>query len=213
MPGDGLVNASRGALKACSVLLQYPTERTFAVLDDVEAVAAALPARRGGRSLHRVVGWLRATPPAVVAETYVDTFDFDRRASLYLSYYVHGDTRDRGGALLALRGAYRAAGYRMTGDELPDYLPVMLELAALGDTGLTVLGEHRAALEVLRTTLRAAESPYADLLDVVGTQLPRAPRRVLAAAHRMLRDGPPSEQVGLEPYMMPEVRDGAGGCP
>jgi len=207
------VNASRGALKACSILLQYPTERTFAVLDDVDAVAGALPARRGGRSLHRMVGWLRATPPAVVAETYVDTFDFDRRASLYLSYYVHGDTRDRGAALLALRGSYRAAGYRMSGDELPDYLPVMLELAALDDAGLVALGEHRAALEVLRTTLRDAQSPYADLLDVIAVLLPRAPRRVLAAAHRMLRDGPPSEQVGLEPYVLPDARDGAGGCP
>lgn len=206
------MSASRGALKACSILLQYPTERTFAVLDDVEAVAGALPARRGGRALSRTVGWLRSTAPEVVAERYVDTFDFDRRASLYLTYYAHGDTRDRGAALLALRASYRDAGFEMRGDELPDYLPVMLELAALSDAGRGVLDEHRAAIEVLRSTLRSAGSPYADVLEVVGAQLPRATRRVLDAAHRMLRDGPPSEQVGLEPYAMPGVPGDRGGC-
>jgi len=81
----------------------------------------------------------------------------------------------------------------------------MLELAALSDAGRGVLDEHRAAIEVLRSTLRSAGSPYADVLEVVGAQLPRATRRVLDAAHRMLRDGPPSEQVGLEPYAMPGV--------
>lgn len=206
------MNASRGALKACSILLQYPTERTFAALDDVEAVARALPARRGGRALTRTVGWLRSTAPEAVAGIYVDTFDFDRRASLYLTYYLHGDTRDRGSALLALRAAYRAAGHEMRGDELPDYLPVLLELAALSDAGLKLLDEHRAPLEVLRATLRADGSPYADLVDVVGAQLPRPPRRVLDAARRMLRDGPPTEQVGLEPYAMPGTGDDRGGC-
>ncbi len=82
MPGDGLVSASRGALKACSILLQYPTERTFAVLDDVEAVAGALPARRGGRALSRTWDGCAPRRPRWLAERYVDTFDVDRRASL-----------------------------------------------------------------------------------------------------------------------------------
>jgi nitrate reductase delta subunit len=207
-----MTGTTRAAFKACSLLLQYPTDATFAALDDVDTVAASLPARRGGRSLGRMVAWMRETSPESAAARYVETFDFDRRASLYLTYYAHGDTRDRGAALLALRAAYRAAGYEMCDAELPDYLPVMLELAALSDAGVRALDEHRAALEALHAALRGRTSPYADAVDAVRAQLPRVSRRAVEAARRMVREGPPAEQVGLEPFAPPEIVTGCGGC-
>lgn len=207
-----MTKTARAAFKACSILLQYPTDATFAALDDVDAIASSLPVRRGGRSLGRMVAWMRDTSPETAAARYVETFDFDRRASLYLTYYAHGDTRDRGSALLALRASYRAAGYEMCGDELPDYLPVMLELAALSDTGVRALDDHRAALEALHTALRGRGNPYADAVDAVRAQLPRATRRVVEAARRMAREGPPTEQVGLEPFAPPEIVTGCAGC-
>jgi len=203
-----MTQLARGAFKACSILLQYPTEATFGALDDIEAIARALPARRGGAALRRGVAWWRATPLTEVATRYVETFDFDRRASLYLTYYAHGDTRDRGSALLALRASYRDAGFETSGEELPDYLPLMLELAALSDLGVRALGANRIALEALHSTLRANASPYADVVDAVRRQLPRTTRRVLDAARRVVRDGPPVEQVGLEPFAPPEVVSG-----
>jgi nitrate reductase delta subunit len=208
-----MTGTTRAAFKACSILLQYPTDETFVALDDIGAVATALPARRGGRALCEIVTWLRDTSRADAAARYVETFDFNRRASLYLTYYAHGDTRDRGSALLALRASYREAGFEMCSDELPDYLPVMLELAALSDTGVRALDEHRAALEALQTTLSECGSPYADAVDVVRAQLPHATRRVLDAARRMVREGPPTEHVGLEPFAPPEIVTGCGnGC-
>jgi nitrate reductase delta subunit len=148
---------------------------------------------------------MRETSPESAAARYVETFDFDRRASLYLTYYAHGDTRDRGAALVGLRTAYRAAGYELCGGELPDYLPVVLEFAALSEVGVRVLDDHRAALEALRSKLRSAGSPYVHVVDVVRAQLPRATRRAMDAARRFVREGPPSEQVGLEPFAPSEI--------
>ena len=61
----------------------------------------------------------------------MQTFDLDKRSALYLTFYSLGDRRDRGLALLRLKKLYRAAGLPLEGSELPDYLPVMLEFAAV----------------------------------------------------------------------------------
>ena len=59
------------------------------------------------------------------------TFDFDRRASLHLTYHTYGDRRQRGLELVRLKRRYAEAGLPLEGGELPDYLPVLLEFAAL----------------------------------------------------------------------------------
>ena len=79
------------------------------------------------------LAWLRVTPPTEVAQHYVETFDLRRRCALYLTYYRHGDTRRRGMAMIIFKTAYRDAGFVPCDDELPDYLPMVLEYAALAD--------------------------------------------------------------------------------
>src|SRR5262249_42033175 len=140
-------------------------------------------------------------------EAYVETFDLQRRASLHLTYWTHGDTRRRGAALLALKRRYAAAGLPLAPGELPDYLPVMLEVAALAPPGLggRLLAEHGTGLELLRLTLRDRGSPYLDLLDAVCSALPSPAVEELAAVRRLAADGPPAEQVGLQPFAPPEV--------
>jgi nitrate reductase delta subunit len=114
-------------------------------------------------------------------------------------------------ALVRLKKLYRAAGLPREGSELPDYLPVMLEFAALAPDGIGshLLAEHRTGLELLRLHLTEARSPYAHLLDAVCAGLPRLRLPELEQVKRLLRDGPPQEEVGLEPYapsdVMPEV--------
>jgi nitrate reductase delta subunit len=137
----------------------------------------------------------------------VETFDLRRRSGLYLSYYVHGDTRKRGMALLRLKRLFAAAGLELTSGELPDYLPLLLEFAALAPDGAgeVLLREHRAALELLRHSLRDTESPYADLLGAICAGLPRLSALEREQVRRLNEDGPPSEQVGLQPFAPPEV--------
>jgi len=188
--------------KLASVLLQYPTRALFDGLDELDAAARSAPRAARGH-LAAFLAWLRATPPHEVAQHYVETFDLRRRSALYLTYYRHGDTRRRGMALLAFKTAYRAAGLEPAGDELPDYLPVVLDFAAVAPTGEDLLRRHRADLELLRRALHEAGTPYARVVDAVCAQLPRLGRRDLLRVRAAEQQGPPAEDVGLEPFAPP----------
>ena len=128
-----------------------------------------------------------------------------KRCCLYLTYYAHGDTRKRGIALLRLKQTYARAGWRLTDDELPDHLAVVLEFAAAEpDTGARLLIDHRAGLELLRLSLRDTGSPWAHVLDSVSATLPALGGDEREAVMRLAAQGPPEEQVGLDPYAPPQ---------
>jgi nitrate reductase delta subunit len=189
--------------KLASVLLQYPTTALFDGLRVLDAEAAPLP-RPCAAPFGRFLGWLRATPPDEVARHYVATFDLRRRCALYLTYYRYGDTRKRGMAMLAFKAAYRASGLEPSDNELPDYLPLVLDFAALHPHGGKLLRAHRADLELLLRALRDAPSPYADIIEAVCAQLPALRRPDQALVRRFWESGPPAEEVGLEPFAPPE---------
>jgi nitrate reductase delta subunit len=196
--------------KLASVLLQYPT---MALLDGVatlESEAAGLPRQAAG-AFGQFLAWLQATPPGDIAQHYVATFDLRRRCALYLTYYRYGDTRKRGMAMLTFKAAYRAAGFEPAEDELPDYLPLVLDFAALHPRGESLLRAHRADLELLLRGLRQAGSPYASVIEAVCAVLPSLRKPDLAAVAKAWADGPPAEEVGLEPFAPPYYRGGFGG--
>ena len=143
-----------------------------------------------------------ATPLDVLQPDYVHLFDLSRKQALYLSYWTDGDTRRRGEVLGRFKAAYRASVWLVdTGGELPDYLPIVLEFAAVADpdAGLALLAEFRPSLELLRLALSDAGTPYADGVAAVCAVLPGASPKDRAAVAAMA-GGPPTEQVGLEPY-------------
>jgi nitrate reductase delta subunit len=185
-----------------SFVLRYPDGRVAAARGEVEAEVAALPEGDVRSALERFLdGW------TADAAHYVETFDLRRRASLHLTYYAHGDTRERGMALLRLKKLYRAAGLPMESPELPDHLTVMLAFAAVAEPGRgeALLGEHRAAIELLRLSLHDLASPYAHVLDAVAACLPPLSVKERGEVARLAREGPPEEAVGLEPYGPPEA--------
>jgi nitrate reductase delta subunit len=191
-----------GPYKLASVLLQYPTAALFDGIGVLDAEAARLP-RACAAPFGRFLNWLQATPPSEVAQHYVATFDLRRRCALYLTYYRYGDTRKRGMAMLAFKAAYRAAGFEPSDSELPDYLPLVLDFAALHPRGETLLRAHRADLELLLRALRDAPSPYAGIIEAVCTQLPALRRPDRALVRQFWDSGPPAEEVGLEPFAPP----------
>ncbi|MGE5760459.1 MAG: nitrate reductase molybdenum cofactor assembly chaperone [Gemmatimonadota bacterium] len=195
--------------KLASLLLQYPTTALFGGLDHLDAAAASISPRASRDAFTRFFGWLRATPPTEVAQHYVETFDLRRRCALYLTYYRYGDTRTRGMSMLTFKTAYRAAGFIPTDDELPDYLPMVLDFAALSARGESMLRAHRADLELLRRALGQAGTPYADVVDAVCAQLPKLGRRDVSLVTRAWEQGPPKEEVGLEPFAPPDYLTGA----
>lgn len=195
--------------KIASVLLQYPDDHVLGSLPDTCAALPLIPHKAARRSVGEFVGWLRARSHAEAAEHYVSTFDLRRRCCLYLSYYRHGDTRARGMALLAMKQAYRAAGHQPPDNELPDYLPLLLEFAAMEpDAGRELLVRCQPGLELLRQGLAETSSPYRHLIDAVCAGLPTPGRQQRATIAKLRSDGPPGEQVGLEPFAPPEYITG-----
>ena len=189
--------------KLASVLLQYPTAALLAGLAPLGDAAAATSPRATREAFERFLGWLRATPPAEVAQHYVATFDLRRRCALYLTYYRYGDTRRRGMAMLAFKAAYRSAGFEPSDGELPDYLPMVLDFAALHPRGQKLLRAHRADLELLLRALRDVPSPYAGIIEAVCAHLPALRRPDRALVRQFWDSGPPAEEVGLEPFAPP----------
>jgi nitrate reductase delta subunit len=204
------VSADRGdrlVFSLLSQLLDYPDERLLGAREQIEEAVGSLPSGKIQRCLRAFLAYLRATPELELQQRYVATFDLQRRTGLHLTYFTEGDTRRRGMALLRLKRRYAAVGLQLLEGELPDYLPVILEFAALapGDVGARLLAEHRTALEVLRLALREQASPYRHLIEALCLGLPRPGPVELERIGRLIREGPPAERVGLEPFAPPEV--------
>jgi nitrate reductase molybdenum cofactor assembly chaperone NarJ/NarW len=178
-------------LRVLSVLLQYPDENLVAAREEVlqecdDARTASFVEMLSDVSLREL------------QDEYVTTFDFDRRASLYLTYHTHGDRRQRGLELVRLKRRFAEAGFELAEDELPDYLPALLEFASLAPDGAAPLAELRPSLELVRGRLHERESRYAPLLDVLVDALPPLTRAQEERARRLAEEGPPGELVGLD---------------
>ncbi|MER6624042.1 nitrate reductase molybdenum cofactor assembly chaperone [Streptomyces sp. NPDC000931] len=186
-----------------SLLLGYPDERQAGHLALARRAAPELPAPVRDPLL-RFTEHAESAGADALATAYVATFDHRKRCCPYLTYYAHGDTRERGLALVRLKQTYAKGGLRLTDDELPDHLAVVLEFAATDPAaGLKLLTAHRAGLELLRLALREEDSPWAALLDSVSATLPALAGDEREAVARLAAEGPPEEQVGLDPYAPP----------
>lgn len=158
-------------LKALSILLSYPTEEAKR---EIDALAAAL-AEDGllgdfeMRTLEPLFAEIRASDIYDLEERYVGLFDRSRSLSLNLFEHVHGESRDRGGAMVDLLETYRAAGFEPEGRELPDHLPTLLELLSCRpfDEAQAILADAAHILEALQVRLTRRDSAYAALLGAL----------------------------------------------
>ena len=198
---------NRPPYRLLSLLLQYPDEATVDARDDIRAAIDSLPRSAERAHIESFWRWFGAASASELQQRYVETFDLQRRSSLYLTFFTEGDTRKRGHALLRLKRLYAAAGLERQGGELPDFLPLVLEFAELAPDGWgrRLLAENRAALELLHRHLADVASPYRDLVAAVTADLPRLGMEEVAVVARLLESGPPAERVGLEPFAPPEV--------
>ncbi|KOU77916.1 nitrate reductase [Streptomyces sp. MMG1533] len=158
MPSDAVL------YQAAALCLTYPD-------DDFRARLPLL--REAAPQLREFTDHAAVTPAQDLAAHYVRVFDFTDGHSLYLSRWRDGDTRRQDTSPVRFEDVYRAHGLECSDEELPDFLPAVLEFAArTGDIGL--LTGHRAGLEQLRARLTVFGTPYASVLDAVCATLPTA---------------------------------------
>lgn len=159
--------------KALSALLSYPTEELIAALPEIDAAlhAEGLFGPKRMEEITRLLQELRRGDLYDLQERYVLLFDRSRTLSLNLFEHVHGESRDRGGAMVDLLETYRAGGFDLVGSELPDHLPVLLEYLSTRPLteALAILSDASHILVALADRLTRRETAYAGVLGALVT--------------------------------------------
>src|SRR5699024_10469092 len=190
--------------QVCSLLLDYPQPSLHDQLPVLRPAVEGLP-RQLAEPLGCFLEHVAATDLQQLQQDYVDTFDVTRKCALHLTYFLHGDTRNRGVALVQFKQLYRKHGVELAGSgpgdaELPDHRAVALEVGATvaPEAAWKVLNDHRVGVELLRRALLHRESPWADVVQAVRATLPELHGDDTQALARLIAEGPPQETVGLD---------------
>jgi nitrate reductase delta subunit len=197
--------------KVLSLLLSYPQAEWVNELHLMEAVleqeesknSLALP------QLSALFNALRAEPLLDLEQNYVATFDRNPSHSLHLFEHIHGESRDRGMAMVNLIEEYRKHGLDMDADELPDFVPLFLEyLTQLDDQdALNMLGETIDVMALIGRKLKGNNSPYQHVFAVLESmspvaacELPDVPIRDMEET--IVQFGPSTD--GTDPLLVPK---------
>ncbi|HEY0208695.1 nitrate reductase molybdenum cofactor assembly chaperone [Acerihabitans sp.] len=159
------------SLKIIGRLLDYPDPSLWAAGEELNAALGAageLTVQQAARLTGFIDGFC-AQPLLDAQEAYCDLFDRGRATSLLLFEHVHGESRDRGQAMVDLLAQYRAAGLELDSRELPDFLPLYLEYLSsrAPAPAREGLADIAPILALLGARLRARSNDYALLFDVL----------------------------------------------
>lgn len=196
--------------KVISMLLCYPESDWLSALPELEEALASEADFNGDATtrLAPLLAQLRETSLIALQENYVATFDRNPSHSLHLFEHIHGESRDRGSAMIDLLQEYWKYDFDASASELPDYVPLFLEFLSLLPTeeALELLGDAVHVLAAIGRKLDANGSPYATafqlleaLSPVTAQELAEPPVRDMDEAMEMF--GPSMD--GVEPLMNP----------
>ena len=157
--------------KVLGLLMSYPKPEWLAHLDECKSLLAEeqfLP-KKHTRAVLEFVDRLETTDIFALQEDYVGTFDRGRSHSLHLFEHIHGESRDRGQAMVNLADAYEEKGLFIDQAELPDYVPLFLEFLSMCplDEALELLGEPIDIMATIGARLKKKDSTYAVLFDAL----------------------------------------------
>jgi nitrate reductase delta subunit len=159
------------SLRVLARLLSYPDAQLRGDLDDMRQALlsekAIAPARLD--ELNTLINGLARGNALDNEAEYVEVFDRGRATSLHLFEHVHGDSRDRGPAMIDLAQTYEKAGLFLGPDEMPDYLPVVLEFVSTQPPkeARAFLGEMAHIFNAIFNALQQRNSPYASVLGAL----------------------------------------------
>lgn len=165
-----ITGASR-SLRVLARLLSYPDASLRGDLADMRQALVAENAIATPRlaELDALISALERGNALELEADYVEVFDRGRATSLHLFEHVHGDSRDRGPAMIDLTQTYEKAGLFLGPDEMPDYLPVVLEFVSTQPPkeARAFLAEMAHIFNAIFNALQQRNSPYASVLGAL----------------------------------------------
>ncbi len=169
-----MVDEEKEMLQLLSLLLQYPNS-SWLENNQLRALTTDLEKLPKMENVHAFLNYLDHRSCEELAEKYVATFDFNEHCNLYITSLICPDDRKRGQVLADLKSIYLQAGLEVDTEELPDYLPMLLEFLSIAsqESCKQVLEIVRLGMEKLWQQLLENHSPYAGLLEIcVGSTAP-----------------------------------------
>ena len=158
-------------LRVLSALLGYPDAQMRRYLPEMRGLLHAEGALGQARcaEIDALIDALESAEPMEAEADYVELFDRGRGTSLHLFEHVHGDSRERGPAMIDLGQTYDKAGLFLAPGELPDYLPAVLEFVSTQPPreARAFLGEMTHIFNALFSALRERRSAYASVIGAL----------------------------------------------
>jgi len=183
--------------KVLAALLDYPEQPLIDALPELSRVLddERLIDRHHRARLDRLLSELREGDLVMLQERYVDLFDRVRSLSLHLFEHVHGESRDRGQALVDLGARYAHAGYALASNELPDFLPALLEFLSQRPLAEArgMLADAAHILQAVGTRLDKRKSAYAAVFHALVALSGTAPHAVAIDEAELEREKDPAE--------------------
>ncbi len=159
--------------KALSALLSYPSADLKAAVEDIRTVLLEeVPGPIWAlHKIDKLIDEIEALDLYELQERYVFLFDRTRSLSLHLFEHVHGESRDRGQAMVDLKALYAEGGLEIGASELPDFLPLFLEYLSTrpDNEARTLLKEPLSVIAALKERLEKRKTPYAAVFRVLET--------------------------------------------
>ena len=201
--------------KVLSVLLSYPSQDLVTAVPELEAVldAEGMLRERERDALHTLCQDIAGRDLYELQERYCLLFDRSRALALHLFEHVHGESRDRGQAMVDLKAMYEQAGLTIAANELPDYVPLLLEYLSLQphSTAREVLGQASHIFAALAERLGQRSSVYKAVFDALVTLAHEAPLRAVVDELLAVSDTDPMDLAALDAaWEDEEIRFGPG---
>ncbi len=201
--------------KVLSALLSYPTEALIEAAPEFPAVLDAeklVPAACRG-AVDALIEEIAAGELYDLQERYGLLFDRSKTLALHLFEHVHGESRDRGQAMVDLKAMYENAGLTIAANELPDYVPLFLEFLSTQPVAEAreLLGQTAHIFAALAERLGRRQSSYKAIFDALVAIPAEAPRRDIVDELLKAPDTDPMDLVALDAaWEEEEVRFGPG---
>jgi len=151
-----------------SRLLDYPSQELYDNLGQIEALITDIDDAEKS-TIMSLVNWMGGQDITSLQGTYVNTFDMKPEHDLHLTHHLFGDENGRGPALIDLAEHYKASGLQHIDNEIPDFLPLILEYVSTLDKfqARVFLADAAKVLKVIADNLAKAQSPYAGILRLI----------------------------------------------